>query len=52
MRRLKRPNAWEVFWLATIGPFFLVGWAVLHVTKHLNRLASLRCRYLLSVYPD
>jgi hypothetical protein len=51
VKRFKRPTAWEVFWLATLGPFFLLGWAVLHSTKHLNRLAGLWCRVLLSVYP-
>jgi hypothetical protein len=52
MRRFKGPTPWEVFWLATLGPFFVVGWLVLHTTKQLNRLAAYWCRFLLSVYPE
>lgn len=49
---MKLPTAWEVFWLVTLGPFFLLGWVLLHATKHLNRLAAHWCRFLLSVYPE
>lgn len=52
MRRFRKPTAWEVFWLVTLGPFCLIGLVVQRVTKHLNRLATLWCKFLLSVYPE
>lgn len=49
---LRKPTAWEVFWILTLGPFFAIGWCLLHASKHVNRVASLWCRFLLSVYPE
>lgn len=38
-------------WLIAFGPFWLLGWGVLHATKHLNRLASWWCHFLMMVFP-
>lgn len=43
--------AWVAMWWLVFGPLWLLGWGVLHASKHINRLASLWCRLLLSVYP-
>lgn len=40
-----------LLWLALLGPLWLVGWGVLDVTRRLNRIASMWCRFLLKFYP-
>jgi hypothetical protein len=51
VKHFKRPTAWEVFWLATLGPFWLVSWGLAQGSYALHRLTSRWCRFLLSVYP-
>jgi hypothetical protein len=50
-------SAWIAWWGAValwclfVFPLWLVGWGVLHASKHLNRAANLWCDALLGLFP-